>query len=344
MSEKGTIRIGVIGAGWFASRRHLPDIQSDPRLSLTAICRRNQELLNRMGDHFGVSDRYTGYRRMLAECELDAVLVATPHNFHFEPARAALEQGLHVLVEKPLTIHVAEGRDLVALAEEKDLVLAVALNPPYWKHCHAVRSRLPEIGELETVEFIDTTNAEGVFGRAPLPDTLPGVVPPTLFRADVEANGGGNLIDGGSHLVSELLWCTGQMPVEVTSRMDACPADMRSLTALRLPNGALCSISLLADSRHPGKRVHHVYCGTDGSLYSTGWPFEIVTRFPEREPAVVPDGEFPEVPTPVGDFASAVLDGGAPLSPGRHALEVVSVIAAAYESAREGKPVVPETV
>ena len=344
MSDCDRVRIGVIGAGWFASRRHLPDMQRDERLELVAVCRRDEAALAKMGDHFGVALRFTDYRRMIDECALDAVLVATPHNVHHAPAKYALERGLHVLMEKPLTIAVEEGAELVALADAKQRVLTVALNPPYWKHCHAIRDRVREIGEVETIEFLDTSNAEGVFGRVPLPDSLPGVVPPTLFRGDVEANGGGNLIDGGSHLLSEVVWCTGQMPVEVTCVMDDCPADMRSVATLRMPNGALCALSVLADSGYPGKRCHHAYYGTAGSVYATGFPFELVTRPADGETTLQRESEMPEVPTPVGDFASAVLTGAPSLSPGREALKVVSLLEAAYESARTGRPVEPKNV
>lgn len=344
MPNNTPLRLGVIGAGWFASRRHLPDTQDDDRVELAALCRRDEGLLNRMGDHFGVGARFTDYREMIDQGDLDAVLIATPHNVRRAPSRYALEHGLHVLMEKPLTITVEEGRELVELAADRELVLTVALNPPFWKQCHAIREELASIGEVETIEFLDTSNAEGVFGRVPLPDSLPGVVPPTMFRADAEANGGGNLIDGGSHLISELLWCTGQVPVEVTCRMDNHPGDMRSLTTLRLPNGALCSISALADSKHPGKRVHHVYYGSEGSVYATGWPFEVVTRPADGDTKTQREDELADVPTPVGDFACAVLTGAPSLSPGSEALKVVSVIEAAYESAATGRPVAPQAV
>ena len=91
-------------------------------------------------------------------------------------------------------------------------MLAVAVNPPYWAHCHALRDWLAEarIGELEAVDLRWFGAVEALYGRGPLPENLPGVVRPSLFRGDPALAGGGHLMDAGSHLVSELLWVTGR--------------------------------------------------------------------------------------------------------------------------------------
>src|SRR5262252_6542005 len=124
------IRFGVIGAGWFASRRHLPDIVNNPHAVLASLCRRDAESLAKLAAHFKPQETFTDWRAMLDASRLDAVLIATPHNLHFETARAALEQGLHVLLEKPMTVRSEDARTLCAIARERGLTLAVALNPP----------------------------------------------------------------------------------------------------------------------------------------------------------------------------------------------------------------------
>src|SRR6266496_4446293 len=130
------IRIGVIGAGWFASRRHLPDIVGHPELRLSALCRRNPDALQLLAGQFQPDAVYSDWREMLDKRPLDAVLIATPHDLHYEHAKEALERGLHVLLEKPMTIRSDHARELCALARDRNRVLAVAVNPPYWAHCH----------------------------------------------------------------------------------------------------------------------------------------------------------------------------------------------------------------
>ena len=99
------VRIGVVGAGWFASRRHLPDIGRCAGVELAAICRRNEAELERIAAHFGHPPAFTDYDRMLAEAALDAVLFCTPHALHGPEAAAALERGLSL----PLWLHRVSG-------------------------------------------------------------------------------------------------------------------------------------------------------------------------------------------------------------------------------------------
>ena len=117
------VRLGVIGAGWFASRRHLPDAAGRrERVTLAALCRRDAAARQTMAAQFGVEPRFAfaDWREMLAGAELDAVLIATPNNLHYEQAKAALEAGLHVLLEKPMTIQTADhARELVTLADSR---------------------------------------------------------------------------------------------------------------------------------------------------------------------------------------------------------------------------------
>src|SRR5438034_11401550 len=97
VAEQIALRFGVIGAGWFASRRHIPDIVKHPDARLTALCRRNPEALETLKRHFAPEHAFSDWREMLEDCPMDAVVIATPHDLHFEPANAALEHGLHVL-------------------------------------------------------------------------------------------------------------------------------------------------------------------------------------------------------------------------------------------------------
>lgn len=339
MSEP--IKLGVIGAGWFASRRHLPDAVASPDVTVQALCRRDRESLRVMAEHFGVAQTFTDYRDMLDSADLDAVLIATPHALHYEHAKAALERGLHVLLEKPMTVRSDHARELVALAEGKGLVLIVSLNPPYWKHIQFLRDLIREgkLGEVEGIDSQWTGNAEGLFARAPLPDQLPGVVRPTLYRADPELNGGGYFIDGGSHQVSEVLWTTRLAATEVAALMDELPSDARALVSVRLENGALATIAGVNNSRLPGKRVRLTVFGSEGTAAVEGLPFRVTFTPRGGEPTTIAEDELPDLPTPVQNLADAIRGRAEPRSAGQEGLAVVEVVEAAYRSASEGKAV-----
>ena len=164
---------------------------------LKALCRRDAHELVRVANAFAVRQTHRDFNELIASGNVDAVIVCSPHHLHYQHNTATLEAGLHVLLEKPITIDPARGRRLVALAQEKSLVLSVAQNPLYWNHCHFLRGRIAAgaLCEIEAVSINWLGNALGVLGIEDLPEHMPGVVKPTLFRSSAHENGGGFLID-----------------------------------------------------------------------------------------------------------------------------------------------------
>ncbi len=347
MSDLPTIRFGVIGAGWFASRRHCPDVVDHDDATLTALCRRDARELEKVAKAFDVRHTYTDFNELISSGNVDAVIVCSPHHLHYQHTTAALEAGLHVLLEKPITIDPAQGRRLVALARERSLVLSVAQNPPYWNHCHFLRERIAAgaLGEIEAVSINWLGNALGVLGVEDLPQHMPGVVKPTLFRSSAHENGGGFLIDGGSHLLCELLWCTQLRVESVTAQMDDSGFDLRSALTLSLNNGAMATLSQSADSLVRDKRHRSLYFGSTATAEVIGVPFEVRINSaggPGRPTSVevVHENDLPPAPTPVSDFIDCVRGRAeAPLLDNTLAVHIVEVIAAAYESARSGQRV-----
>ncbi len=335
--QAGAVRLGVIGAGWFASRRHLPEAVANPNVRLTALCRRDPEAREKVAARFGVPPERTfaDWQQMLDEVELDAVLIATPNALHFEQAKAALERGLHVLLEKPMTVRFADAQELLRLAREQQCQLAIALNPPFWAHCHRIRRALHNeaMGTLESASLYWTGSAEFVFGRVPPPKDMPGVVPPTLYRADPELNGGGYCIDGGSHLISELLWVTGLRARRVSALMDTTPTDMRVLLSLELEGGVVATINTIGDSKNPKRRVRNIFGATNGTITVNTPEFETCIAIREQELQTFSEEDLFPVPGPVANFVDAVQGRSELFSPGEHGAQVVEVVEAAYESA-----------
>jgi predicted dehydrogenase len=337
------VKLGVIGAGSFTSRRHIPTIIESPDAELVALCRRNEEMLRKMAEHFNCHKTFTDYRQMLDEVEMDGVLVTTPHALHYEHTKAALEKGLHVMIEKPMAVKTAEARELAEIARKKEVTVVIALNPPFWSHTSYIRESIQssELGEIEGVHINWIGNAEHVFGLTPMPESMPGVVKPTLFRADPKLGGGGHFIDSGSHLVSELLWCTGLKAQEVCALMDNAEFDMRTTVNITMENGAACTLSNVGDSKI-SRRIHNTYFGSKGTLFVEGMPFKITICKPDEEPYVVPETEMPSAPQPVDNLINAILGKAESLCPAEDGLRVVEVIEATYISARTGVKVTLE--
>ncbi len=337
MAAHDRLRLGVIGAGWFASRRHCPDIITHDDAVLAALCRRSRPELDRMGAAFGVQALFTDHRDLLTSGQVDAVVICSPHNLHYAHARDALEAGLPVLLEKPLTIDPKQGLELIELAKARNLVLLVAQNPPYWSHCHRLREVITDeqIGTIEAVSIIWVGNALGVLGREPLAANLPGVVPPTLFRAQRTGSGDGFLTDGGSHLLTELVWCTGRRVVAVACLLDDAGADIRAVLSMQLDNGATATLSNTGDSQVRRKRHHSLYFGSTGMAEIRGVPFCLTVDGRDGR-THSEEADLPAVASPVADFVGAIRGHNQPQIDGDTALHIVEILDAAYRSARDG--------
>jgi predicted dehydrogenase len=334
------IKIGVIGAGSFASRRHIPVIVKSSDAELVALCRRDREMLQKMAEHFNCDYTFTDYRDMLDSVEMDAVLIATPHALHYENTMLALEKGLHVLVEKPLALKADEAKKIAEYSKNKGLVVVVAMNPPFWQHTNYVKELIEsdKIGEIEEVSISWVGNAEVVFGLAPMPENMPGVVPPTIFRGDPKLGGGGHFIDSGSHLVSELFWTTGLNAREICAIMDDPEFDMRTSASIKLDNDAVCNITNIGNSK-VARRIHNAYFGSKGTIFVEGMPFKVIITKPEEEAIIVTEANMPPSKQPVENFINAILGRDKILCSADDGFKVVQTIEAIYLSAKMGEKI-----
>ena len=123
------LRVGIIGMGGIAFFSHIPQFRNTGKAEIVAASRRNSERLAMAQKAFNIPQVYTDWRMMLEKEDLDAVIVCTPNYYHTEPTLAALERGLHVLVEKPMTIKSDEAWTMVNAAEKADRVLMVGYGP-----------------------------------------------------------------------------------------------------------------------------------------------------------------------------------------------------------------------
>jgi len=111
------VRVGVIGTSWWTDMMHLPAIKSHPHAELVAICGRNQNRANEIAGKYGGPDTMSDYRKMIQEYSLDATIISSPDELHYEMTMAALEAGLHVLCEKPLAMNAGQAWEMYQKAE-----------------------------------------------------------------------------------------------------------------------------------------------------------------------------------------------------------------------------------
>ncbi len=117
-----TVAVAVVGCGYWGPNL-IRNFHICPATKLQWICDLNEERLRAVAAGYPGVPTATDFLRVLEDPDLDAVAVATPVRGHFPIARAALERGKHVLLEKPLALSMAEGRELVELAGRSGLKL-----------------------------------------------------------------------------------------------------------------------------------------------------------------------------------------------------------------------------
>ena len=151
-SMKKTTRVGVVGCGYWGPNL-VRNLRQAPDCHLKLLCDVSEQRLRHMNRLYPDLQTTTRFEDMLKDSEIEAVVIATPVRFHYEMAKACLNAGKHVFVEKPIARTVAESEELVALAEELGLVLMVGHT---FLFSPAVR-RMKEIisaGDIGQVQYI----------------------------------------------------------------------------------------------------------------------------------------------------------------------------------------------
>ena len=241
-------RIGVIGAGWFATTNHIPIFARRPDVELAAVCRLGQDKLRQIKDHFGFRFATEDYRELLDQ-DLDAVLVSSPHDLHYEHASAALERRLHVMCEKPMTLQGRRAWDLVRLAREHNRHLLVPYGWHYKKFVQEAKKIMADdaVGEIEYVMCHMASPTKDFFAGS---GTVPSEWAPTLSAPEPStwqnrARGGGYGHGQISHSSALMLWLTGLRARQVAARMTYTNSkvDMYDCATVTFQNGAIGVLS-----------------------------------------------------------------------------------------------------
>lgn len=111
------VRVGVVGTSWYADLMHLPNLSSHPAAQVVAICGRNRERAAEMARKYAIPQVFTDYRALIAQGQIEALVVATPDDTHYPITMDALEAGLHVLCEKPLALTAHQAKVMYDKAE-----------------------------------------------------------------------------------------------------------------------------------------------------------------------------------------------------------------------------------
>jgi predicted dehydrogenase len=239
------LRLGVIGAGSWAVASHLPNFaKRRNEVEFAAVARKGAGLLEKIKHDWGFELASEDYRDVI-DAGIDICLVSSPTAFHHEHARAALEAGAHVLVEKPFTIEPEDAWDLVEAAERLDRHLLIAFGWNYRPMVRRAKRLLEErgIGEVEmTMIHMASVTRELLSNTGAYPDASPETVPEPRTWTDAKLSGGGYAQAQLSHALGLTLWLTGLRGQQVFALMEAplgAPVELHDAITIRYANGAI---------------------------------------------------------------------------------------------------------
>jgi len=314
------LRIGLIGAGAIAQEAYLPVLEKFSHAHLNAIVDTNTDILGYLSTKYHLG--YIGDDLTQSLKYVDAVIVAVPNSHHFSIAKIFLENGKHVLCEKPLAITSEDCKQLISIAKKNNRKLAVAHVRRFYQAAKKTKNIIDSqyLGPIKSFEF-----DEGTIFNWP---TTSG------FYFDKKLAGGGVLIDIGVHVLDLLLWWFGNGLRKVDYRDDnlggvEAVADIN----IQLSNNIegfikLSRLSIL-------KNKYKIYFENGfiewDPLYSKHFYSHNYAKKTKKMSKIAK--EFP-VTDMIDDFILSIEDDRKPLVSGEDGLKVIELIERCYHSRR----------
>lgn len=336
--ERQPLKVGLIGTGGIAWK-HARGIRAEQdELALAAACDVRAEALEALADEFDVPQRYASYRDLLAQGDIEAVVVLAPHDLHEEICTAALRAGKHVLVEKPIARRLDEADRMIREADLAERILMVGFNQRYMPIHRRIAWLVGEgvIGEV----FAARTDHHQDFAR-----------PAGHWWRSREAVGGGCVIGSGIHRLDLLRWYLGE-PREVfachggdASRLEA---EVVVAASIRFAGGAVgdffCNWGVPYARVSPSERVlgeSMTLFGREGVIHTGPREAVLIRRAVtgdhwEQEPITALPREYESM---WKHFARCVRTGDVPETNGPDGRKSLEFVIGIYRSMETGEPV-----
>ncbi|MEZ0537717.1 Gfo/Idh/MocA family protein [Caldicellulosiruptoraceae bacterium PP1] len=357
MKEK--LRVGIIGCGGIANGKHMPSLAKVKEVEMVAFCDIIEERAAEAAEKYGVegSKTYTDYRKLLEDKTIDVVHVCTPNKSHSEITVAALEAGKHVMCEKPMAKDVNGAKAMLEAAQRTGKKLTIGYQNRFRKDSLYLK-QLCDRGDLGDIYF---AKAHAIRRRA---------VPTWGVFLNEEEQGGGPLIDIGTHALDLTLWMmnnykpkyvVGNVYKKLSQTENAAnawgPWDPKKFTVedsafgfITMENGATIVLesSWAINMLQVGEAMTTL-CGTKagadmwGGLKINGEEFgKLYTKNIELDATGV--AFYDAVSEHPADLEArywidAILNDKEPLVKPEQAFVVSQILEAIYESSKTGKPV-----
>ena len=322
-----TIRWGIIGCGNVAEYKSGPPLYQTPGSELIAVMRRDATKAADFAQRHGARRWYTDAAELIADADVNAIYIASPHYQHAAHVKLAAEAGKIVLCEKPVGIGIAEAQACVEMCRAHNVSLSVPYYRRYWPIVRKMRELLSD-GAIGRV----------VAARVQLADYFAGD-PDRPWLTSRASSGGGALANAGSHWVDLIRYLLGDI-VSVSAHCSAHVSGFETedtiAVQLEMVEHALVSLSITLQS--PINTNELDISGTKGRLRATSLAdgqliFDRVGKEPQV--MVLPRSRFAHA-----EFIAELIerlrsDQPVPIL-GEEAVAVWRIMAAAYRSCATG--------
>ncbi|BBJ27195.1 Gfo/Idh/MocA family protein [Athalassotoga saccharophila] len=193
--KKEKVRVGIIGCGGIANGKHLPALSKIKEVEIVGFCDIIEERAAKAAKEYGSKNAkvYKDYKDLLKDKSIDVVHVCTPNKSHSEISIAAMEAGKHVMCEKPMAKNAIDAEKMVEAAKRTGMKLTIG----YQNRFRPDSLHLKEICDRGDLGRIYYAKAHAIRRRA---------VPTWGVFLNEEEQGGGPLIDIGTHALDLTLW------------------------------------------------------------------------------------------------------------------------------------------
>lgn len=339
-----TIRVGIVGCGMIAIKRHFPELAQNPNVKIAACSDYVAERSASMAGEYGCS-AYTDHRVMLEKEHLDALVVCTNNATHKQVTLDGFDRGLHVLCEKPMAANLEEAKAMVEAGKRAGRLLMIAQN----QRMSGAYRKAKEIlsgGKLGRVLSFRT-----VFGHPGCEFWSIDGLNSWFFDPALAAFG--CLADLGVHKVDLMRWLLDEEFTEVFAykatrdkkKADGTPVDVEdNMTGvLRSESGVIGTIATSWTYYGPEDNSSVFYCERGILSVLTDPEFMVKVDYPDGtgERYIVPGVGSNERPVKSGipdEFISAILEDRAPAITGEDGYNSLAVAVALDASATSGRP------
>ncbi len=333
----------IISCGDYADSTGAPGINQAEGAELVAVYSRDQGRSEGFAEKHGAKIAYTSIDDVLSDSRIDAVYITSPNHLHAEYTTMAANSGKHALVEKPLSLNMAEGVEVLRVCRDRGVKVGVGLHLRHHPG-HIETRRLVADGVLGTVALAQSQIGQGERGNV-YPEPRAGL---RDWWTHPELVGGAfAMLTIGVHAIDDLQFLLGQQVVEIAAITDGQtserPLEDLATMCLRFDGGTIGT--MCCGMRLPEFQNDVALYGSEGKviLADGSWPrlqgeLRVSSKTVNTTVAYKPDYVY-LVKRNIEDFQRAIEENREPAASGAHGLKLVQLTEAMVESAKRGRTV-----